>query len=110
MTTPGSFTVDPEQLRAHASKLAGYADQLAAISGRLPDALGEQSLGSFAQFLTAGLGAAMTATLDAFAHAASVVDQVGGGVRQAAEVYQRTDGNSASGLTGIGTGTEESAR
>jgi uncharacterized protein YukE len=104
MTTPSSFTTDPEQLRGHASELAGYADQLAAIGTRLPDSLGEQSLGSFAQFLTAGLGGAMTATLDAFAHAASTVDQVSAGVRQTADQYQRNDDDSASGLTGIEEG------
>jgi uncharacterized protein YukE len=101
MTTPSSFTADAEQLRGHASRLAGYADRLATIGTGLPDALGEQSLGSFAQFVTAGLGGAMTATLDAFAHAASTVDKVSGGIRQAADQYQHTDDNSASGLTGI---------
>jgi hypothetical protein len=110
MTTPSSFTADPEQLRGHASRLAGYADQLAAIGTRLPDAMGEQSLGSFAQFLTAGLGSAMTATLDAFAHAASTVDKVSGGVRQTADEYQRTDDGNASGLTGIETSMGEGVR
>lgn len=95
------FTADPEQLRRHAATLAGYADRLAANGARLPDALGEQSLGSFAGFLTAGLGGAMTATLDAFGHVASAVDQVGAGVRQVADEYQRTDDDNSAGFTGI---------
>ncbi|MEV1118378.1 type VII secretion target [Actinosynnema sp. NPDC049800] len=99
----GDFTVDPEQLRGHAGRLAGYADRLAASGTRLPDALGEQSLGSFAGFLTAGLGGAMATTLDAFGHVASAVDQVSGGLRQVAEGYQRTDDDSSAVLTGIGT-------
>ena len=99
----GDFTVDPEQLRGHAGKLAGYADQLAGTGSRLPDALGEQSLGSFAGFLTAGLGGAMATTLDAFGHVASVVDQVGGGLRQVADQYQRTDGDGSATFDGIDT-------
>jgi uncharacterized protein YukE len=102
--TTADFTTEADQLRSHASRLSGYADQLAAIGTRLPDTLGEQSLGSFAQFITAGLGGAMTATLDAFGHAASTVDKVSDGMRQTAEQYERTDGNSASGLTGIEEG------
>lgn len=109
MTTP-SFAVDPSRLDAHAGSLAGYADQLAAIGSRLPDALGEQSLGSFAQFLTAGLGGAMTATLDAFAHAASTVDAVGGGVRQAAGQYRHTDEDNAAGLADVDASLREGVR
>ncbi|HEX6361078.1 type VII secretion target [Actinophytocola sp.] len=95
------FDVDPDQLRAHANALARYADQLAAIGAGLPGSLAEQSLGSFAQFLTAGLGGAMTETLNAFGHAASTVDMVSGGIRQAADDYERTDGVNATTLTGI---------
>lgn len=98
---PNAFDVDPEQLRGHASKIAGYADQLSAIGGRLPDSLADQSLGSFAQFITAGLGGAMNATLGAFADAATSVDKVSIGMRQAADSYQRTDGDNADTLTGI---------
>ncbi|WP_033440495.1 WXG100 family type VII secretion target [Saccharothrix sp. NRRL B-16314] len=98
-----AFTADPEQLRGHAGTLAGYADRLAATGARLPGALGEQSLGSFAGFLTAGLGGAMATTMDAFGHVASAVEQVGGGLRQSADHYQRTDDDSAAVLTGIET-------
>jgi uncharacterized protein YukE len=106
----GDFTVDPEQLRGHAGRLAGYADRLAGTGTRLPDTLGEESLGSFAGFLSAGLGGAMATTLDAFGHAARVVDQVGGGLREVADQYQRTDDDSAVSLTGIGTNREEGTR
>ncbi|WP_020672387.1 WXG100 family type VII secretion target [Amycolatopsis nigrescens] len=107
MTMPNSYTVDPEQLREHAGRLAGYADQLGAIGTGLPDTMGEQSLGSFAQFITTGLGGAMTEALGAFAHAASTVDQVSDGMRRAADDYQRTEDGTASGVTGIGATMEE---
>ncbi len=96
------FTADPEQLRAHAGRLAGHADVLADLGAGLPDGLGEQSLGSFAQFLTAGLGGAMTASRAAFAHAATTVDLVGGGVRQTADDVERTDDGGAAALTELG--------
>ena len=98
-----AFNVDPEQLRAHAGALAGYADRLATIGAGLPGTLPEQSLGSFAQFLTTGLGGAMTEALNAFGAAASTVDMVADGIRQTADDYQRTDGGNASTLTGIET-------
>lgn len=103
MTEPG-FGLDPDQLRAHAGSLAGYADRLSTIGTGLPDSLAEQSLGSFAQFLTTGLGGAMTETLNAFGHAASTVDMVHTGMRQVADTYQGTDNEGAGGLTGIEEG------
>lgn len=99
-----SFDVDPEQLRAHASKLAGYADQLGTLGSGLPDTMGDQSLGSFVQFITAGLGGAMTATMGGFSLVASTVDKVSGGMRRTADSYQRTDGDNASTLTDAGEG------
>jgi len=107
MTSSESLTTSPDQLRGHASSLAGYADQLATLGARLPDTLENQSLGSFAQFLTAGLGGAMAATMDGFAHVASTVDMVSGGLRQTAEAYQRTDEDSAAGLAGIQPNSQE---
>ena len=94
-----SFTVDHEQLRAHAATLAGCADRLSSAGGRLPDQLGQDSLGSFAQFLTSGLGGAMGKTLAAFAHVASTMDKVGTGMRQTADTYQRTDDDNVVNLT-----------
>jgi uncharacterized protein YukE len=101
MTAPG-YHVDPDQLRTHAGALDGYADRLSALGTGLPGSLAEQSLGSFAQFLTAGLGGAMTETLNAFGHAASTVDKVAGGMRQTADAYQRTDDGNTTVLTSAG--------
>lgn len=98
------FTADPEELRAHAGRLCGYADRLADLGAPLPEALGEQSLGSFASFLTAGLGGAMSASRAAFTHVASTVDLVGGGVRQSADDVARADDDGAAGLTAVQEG------
>ncbi|MFC4852930.1 WXG100 family type VII secretion target [Actinophytocola glycyrrhizae] len=106
----GGFSLDPDQLRAHCGSLDGYADRLSGIGSGLPSALSEQSLGSFAQFLTAGLGTAMTETLTAFGHAASAVEMVAGGVRQTVDSYQRTDDDRATTLTGIETSMVEEGR
>ncbi|MGW4212160.1 type VII secretion target [Lentzea sp. NPDC004789] len=95
-----TFTVDHEQLRGHASTLAGYADQLNATGAGLPTGLGQEALGSFAQFLTAGLGSAMQDTLDAFTHVGSTMDKVGEGLRQTADLYQRTDDDNAAAVIG----------
>ncbi len=95
-----SFTVDHEQLRGHAATLAGYADQLSATGGRLPDQLGQESLGSFAQFMTTGLSGAMGETMGALAHVASTMDKVGTGMRQTADTYQRTDDRNVEDITG----------
>lgn len=97
-----SFTVDHEQLRRHAATLTGYADQLAATGGRLPDQLGGESLGSFAQFMTTGLSGSMGETMGGFAHLASTMDKVGEGMRRTAETYQRTDERNAESVTGAG--------
>ena len=97
-----SFTVDHEQLRGHAATLAGYTDRLSATGGRLPDQLGQDSLGSFAQFLTTGLSGSMGETMGAFAHVASTMDKVSEGMRQTAETYQRTDERNAETVTGAG--------
>ena len=97
-----SFTVDHEQLRGHAATLAGYADRLSATGGRLPDQLGQDSLGSFAQFLTTGLSGSMGETMGAFAHVASTMDKMSEGMRQTAETYQRTDERNAETVTGAG--------
>ncbi|HUQ58279.1 WXG100 family type VII secretion target [Lentzea sp.] len=94
-----SFTVDHEQLRAHAATLAGCADQLSATGARMPDRVG-QELGSFAQFLAAGLSGAMGETRQAFGAVASTMDNVGTGMRQTADTYQRTDDDSVANITG----------
>ena len=95
-----SFTADHEQLRGHAATLAGCADRLSATGGRLPGQLGQESLGSFAQFLTSGLSGSMGETAGAFAHVASTMDKVGTGMRKTAETYQRTDDRNVEDITG----------
>ncbi|PXY29104.1 hypothetical protein BAY59_15865 [Prauserella coralliicola] len=105
MSPHPSYTVDPEQLRAHAGRLAAHADRLSSIGSALPGEMGARSLGAFAQFITAGIGAAMTETMGAFAHAASTLDKVGDGMRRAADQYEDSDSEHAGGLTGIGEGT-----
>lgn len=96
-----SFGVDHEQLRAHAATLAGHADRLAAAGAGMPDRLG-QELGSFAQFLAAGLGGAMAGTRTAFGDIASTLDKVSIGLRQTADTYQRTDDDNTASITGAG--------
>lgn len=91
-----TFTVDHEQLRKHAGTLANHADQLAQT--RLPDQLNHNTLGEFAQFLTAGLGNAMGETLQAFKDVATAMDKVSTGMRRTADDYQRTDDTNADGL------------
>ncbi|WP_197319920.1 WXG100 family type VII secretion target [Saccharomonospora sp. NB11] len=110
MSDPQSYTVDPEQLRAHASRLSTQADQLSAVGSGLPDRMGDGALGLLAQFVTAGIGSAMAETMAAFAHAAATVDKVADGLRQAADRYESTDDQHAHGLTDIGTGLEEGSR
>ena len=93
-----TFTVDHEQLREHAARLAGYADQLGAT--RPPDRLGQDSLGEFAQFLTTGLSGAMGETVQAFGHVASTMDKVSAGMRKTADLYQRTDDDNKASVIG----------
>lgn len=103
MTSPQS-EVDPEQLRTHASRLNAHADQLSSIGSGLPGEMGAQSLGMFAQFITTGLGSAMTETMGAFAHASSTLDKVGDGLRRAADQYEHTDEGHGDRIAGIEEG------
>jgi hypothetical protein len=96
------FTADHEQLRRHARTLTGYADQLSETGTRLPASLGQDSLGSFAGFLTSGLSGSMEQTTGAFAQIASTMDKVGEGMRRTAENHQRTDERNAADITGAG--------
>jgi uncharacterized protein YukE len=95
MTTPDQFRTAPDQLEGHAGSLAAVADELAAVAGRMPDSIGEQSLGSFAQFIVAGLQGAMAETLAAVNRAASTTDQMSTGMRQTAADYRREDDDRA---------------
>ncbi|MGK4592640.1 WXG100 family type VII secretion target [Amycolatopsis sp. w19] len=91
MTAERSYTVDPDQLRRHAGRLAAHADQLSSLGTALPGEMPPTALGPFVQCFTAGIGAAMSRTRDAFARTASVMDDVGDGMRRAAGMYQSTD-------------------
>ncbi|WP_216216834.1 type VII secretion target [Amycolatopsis aidingensis] len=103
MTIRRSYEVDPGQLRAHAGRLAERADRLSSIGSGLPAGMAAGSLGVFPQFITAGLGAAMTDTMGAFADTASAVDKVSEGLRLAADQYQRSDEDHAANLDDIGS-------
>jgi hypothetical protein len=103
MTSNQSYTVDHDQLRKHAGRLAAHADQLSSLGTSLPSEMSAASLGPFAQFITTGIGAAMNRTMDAFSHTASTMDKVGDGMRRAADRYQGTDTDHAAGLNNIGT-------
>lgn len=94
------FRVEADQLDRQASHLAGVADQLAGVAARLPAGLGEQTLGSFAQFLTAGLRSATDSTADAVAHAAATTDAMALGMSRTAEDYRRTEDRNTLGFTG----------
>ena len=90
------FQVEPGHLDGHAGSLDDVADQLSAVTTRMPDALGHQPLGGFAQFLVAGLQNAMGEASTAIAHAVSTSDEMSTGLRRAASDYRRVeDGNAA---------------
>jgi hypothetical protein len=82
--------------------LNGYADRLSSLGDALPGSLPEQSLGSFAQVLTAGLGTAMTGTLTAFGHVSTTMDDVADGMRLTADGYDDTDHDNATTVAAIG--------
>lgn len=97
------FGVDPAQLRRHAGTVGDLADRLGGLSRGLPAGLGDQALGLFVQFLTAGLQDAAGRTTDAVAHASSTVDTVSGHLTRAAESYERRDQDTAATLPGEAT-------
>lgn len=111
MTTQAQqYTVDPDQLRTHANKLSGRADQLSSLGKALPNEMNPQSLGMIAQFITTAISGAMAATMEAFEHASSTTDKVGQGMRTAADNYDRAEDDHGSQLAGIGTELEGVAR
>lgn len=94
------YQVTADHLDRQASHLAGLADDLAAVAARLPDGLAGQPLGSFAHFLTTGLGSAMAATTTAVSHAATTTDAMALGMTGTAADYRRTEDRNTLGLTG----------
>lgn len=98
MTSPTRFQVAPDQIRTHANAVGDIADQLSGIATACSGGLSEQALGTFVQFLTAGLQDAMTQTTAAIGHASSVMHSVRAGLASSADHYQHTDDHSAAGL------------
>lgn len=67
---------------SHAGSLDVVADQLAVVAEQLPDALGDRPLGSFAQFLVAGLRDAMVETTSAVTCAVAAADRLSAALRR----------------------------
>ena len=109
MTGP-SYHVDPAQLREHADRLTAHATRLSSVGSALPGEPAAQSLGVFAQFITLGIGKAMTATTEAFTTASSTMDTVAEGLRRAAERYERSDDDHAAALADLGSSLGEDVR
>ena len=92
------YQVEPERLEGHAGSLDVVADQLSLVAGQLPDALGDQPLGAFAQFIVAGLQTAMGEATAAITHAVSTSDEMGAGLRQTASDYRLTEDRHVAGF------------
>ncbi|WP_033439183.1 type VII secretion target [Saccharothrix sp. NRRL B-16314] len=90
-----AFDVDVEQLRWHANTVAGIADQLAGVSDRAPDRMADGALGSFTQFLTAGLSDALGQANAAIGDVSAATDAMSVAIRRSADSYQHTDEHSA---------------
>lgn len=89
------FDVDADQLRWHANTIAGIADQLSGVSGRAPDRVADGALGTFAQFLSAGLSGAVGRANAAIGDVSAAVDGMSVAIRRSADDYQQTDQSSA---------------
>lgn len=108
MTEAGQFRIDPDQLHAHAAAVGDLATQMSSVSGGQPGGLPDNALGSFVQFLTAGLQDAMNRTTQAIGAAASGMDNVGRRLTQTAHSYQNADSQRSDQLTAIQLPAEES--
>lgn len=109
MTEAGKFQIDPEQLHAHAAAVGDLATQMSSVGGGgQPGGLPDNALGSFVQFLTAGLQDAMNRTTQAIGGAASGMDNVGRRLTQTAHSYQNIDAQGSGQLAGIQLPAEES--
>jgi uncharacterized protein (DUF697 family) len=95
MSSPTHFQVDPDQIRAHANTVKGVASGLSATAGGLQGRLADNALGSFVQFVTAGLGSVMTQAAEAIAKASTAMDAVSSGLVGTADDYQRADEDNA---------------
>lgn len=92
MTAPNGFQVEPTQIRQHATTVSNLAGNLSSVASGMPDSLGGgAALGSFVQFLAAGLGTAMAKTGESLGHASSAVNSVSTALTRAADSYEQTD-------------------
>jgi hypothetical protein len=98
--TSNQYRVEPDQLDRHANSLGAVADQLSDVTTRMPDSLGGQSLGSFAEFITAGLQGAMGQATAAIAHAASTSDEMRAGMSLTSEQYRLVEDQNAAAFNG----------
>ncbi|HEX3779435.1 MAG TPA: type VII secretion target [Pseudonocardiaceae bacterium] len=99
MTGPAHFQVEPNQLRAHAGTVGDVASGLSDAAGG-GGGLTDNALGTFVQFLTAGLQDATNKTTASIAHASSAVGNVRAGLVDTADRYQGTDQDNAGRLNG----------
>ncbi|MCP2163241.1 hypothetical protein [Goodfellowiella coeruleoviolacea] len=93
--TANYYHVDLDQLDGHAGSLADLANQLSDVAARMPNALGDQPLGAFAQFLTAGLQTAMSEAASAIAHAAATTDEMSSGLSRTVQAYRLVEDQNA---------------
>lgn len=100
MSTPADFQVDPDQIRAHARTVGDAASGLSSATGGSPTELADNALGTFVQFVTVGLGTAMTQALDALTQASSAMNEVSSALARTADDYQQLDDQNASLLLG----------
>lgn len=100
MSSLNHFQVDPAQIRAHANTVKNVASGLSATAGGMQGGLAGNALGSFVQFVTAGLGDVMTQTAEAVAKASTAMDTVSSGLVGTADDYQRADEDNAALLLG----------
>ncbi|MDI2031040.1 type VII secretion target [Saccharopolyspora sp. TS4A08] len=85
------FHVDHEQIRAHASTVAGLSDGLSSTARAVAGGPAGNALGSFVEFATLGFGEAMTQAAQAVSAASGALDSVSRGLARSAEDYQRAD-------------------
>jgi hypothetical protein len=93
------YEVEPGSVEGHAGSLDVVADELSAVAAGMPDALGDQPLGAFAQFLVTGLQTAMGQTTAAITHAVSTSDEMSTGLRRAAADYRLVEDRNAATFT-----------
>ncbi|WP_083753183.1 type VII secretion target [Actinosynnema sp. ALI-1.44] len=89
------YDIDADRLREHANTVARIADELSWVADRAPDHMADGALGTFVQFLTAGLSGAVEQARAAIRDVSATVDSMSVAVRRSADSYRRTDENSA---------------